>query len=121
MPPIYVWRRCDRKMCQRLRLDEPVAEIAVETGTAQATSFRWKRQAPIDAGVIAGTPTVDADELAAAHKCITELKAELAFAKTAASPDGRSSGCRLAGSACTQWTSRQASAPPSRPGQEAPD
>lgn len=44
--------------------------MAAETGIWQATLFRWKRQALIDAGVIEGTPSVEADELAAAHKRI---------------------------------------------------
>ena len=54
----------------RLRSGEPVAAVAAETGICQATLFRWKRQAFIDAGVIEGTPSVEADELAAAHKRI---------------------------------------------------
>jgi transposase-like protein len=63
----------------RLRSGEPVAAVAVETGICQATLFRWKRQALIDAGVIEGTPSVEADELAAAHKRIAQLEAELAL------------------------------------------
>jgi putative transposase len=72
-----------RQICQRLRSGESVADIAVETGIAQATLFRWKRQALIDAGVIDGTPSVEADELAAAHKRIGQLEAELALTRDA--------------------------------------
>jgi putative transposase len=57
-----------RQIFARLRSGEPVAVLAAKTGIAQATLFRWKRQALIDAGVIEGTPSVEADELAAAHK-----------------------------------------------------
>jgi putative transposase len=39
----------------------------------QATLFRWKRRALIDAGVVEGVPSVAADELAAARKRIAEL------------------------------------------------
>ena len=47
-----------RQIVQRPRSGEPVGVIAAETGIAQATLFRWKRQVLIDAGVIEGTPRV---------------------------------------------------------------
>jgi transposase-like protein len=72
-----------RQIVQRLRSGETVAAIAAETGIAQATLFRWKRQAFIDAGLIEGTPSVEADELAAAHKRIAQLEAELALTRDA--------------------------------------
>jgi transposase-like protein len=68
-----------RQIVARLRSGEPVAAVAAETGICQATLFRWKRQALIDAGVIEGTPSVEADELATAHKRIAQLEAELAL------------------------------------------
>jgi transposase-like protein len=43
-----------RQIVSRLRSGEAVAAIAAETGVCQATLFRWKRQALIDAGVIEG-------------------------------------------------------------------
>lgn len=49
-----------RQIVLRLRSGEPVAAVAIETGFCQATLFRWKRQALIDAGVIEGTPSVEA-------------------------------------------------------------
>jgi transposase-like protein len=57
-----------RQIVARLRSGEPVAVVAAETGVGQATLFRWRRQALIDAGVIECIPSVEADELAAAHK-----------------------------------------------------
>ncbi|GJO56601.1 hypothetical protein NJB1604_48690 [Mycobacterium marinum] len=72
-----------RQIVSRLRVGEPVAVVAAETGVCQATLFRWKRQALIDAGVIEGTPSVEADELAAAHKRIAQLEAELALTRDA--------------------------------------
>jgi hypothetical protein len=45
--------------------------------------FRWKRQALTDASVIEGIPSVQADELAAAHKRIAQLEAELALTRDA--------------------------------------
>jgi putative transposase len=70
----------------RLRSGEPVAEVAAETGVCQATLLRWKRQALIDAGVIEAIPSVQADELAAAHKRIAALDSELALPRDACEP-----------------------------------
>jgi putative transposase len=72
-----------RQIVARLRSGEPVAALAAETGICQATLFRWKRQALIDAGLIDGIPSVEADELAAAHKRIAQLEAELALTRDA--------------------------------------
>ncbi len=72
-----------RQIVARLRSGEPVAAVAAETGICQATLFRWKHQALIDAGVIEGTPSVEADELAAAHKRIAQLEAELVLTRDA--------------------------------------
>jgi putative transposase len=68
-----------RQIVSRLRAGEPVA--VVDTGICQAILFRWKRQALIDAGVVEGIPSVEADELAAAHKRIAALEAELALTR----------------------------------------
>jgi putative transposase len=67
----------------RLRSGEPVTAVAVDTGICQATLFRWKRQALIDAGVVEGVPSAEADELAAGHKRIAALEAELALTRDA--------------------------------------
>jgi putative transposase len=72
-----------RQIVSRLRSGQAVAAVAAETGICQATLFRWKRQALIDAGVVEGTPSVEADELAAAHKRIAQLEAELALTRDA--------------------------------------
>ena len=82
MPRVYP-ATVRRQIAQRLRSGELVAAIAAETGIAQATLFRWKRQALIDAGVIEGTPSVEADELAAARKRIAQLEAELTLTRDA--------------------------------------
>jgi transposase len=72
-----------RQVCLRLRGGEPVAELAADTGISPATLFRWKAQALVDAGVNDGVPSVEADELAAAHRRITQLEAELALTRDA--------------------------------------
>ena len=45
--------------------------------------FRWKRQGLIDAGVVEGIPSMESDELVAAHKRITALEAELSLSRDA--------------------------------------
>lgn len=82
MPRIYP-ATVRRQIVLRLRSGEPVAVIAADTGICQATLFRWKRQALIDAGVVEGIPSVEADELAAAHKRIAALEAELTLTRDA--------------------------------------
>jgi transposase-like protein len=82
MPRIYP-ASVRRQIVARLRSGESVADVAAETGVCQATLFRWKRQVLVDAGVIEGVPSVEADELAAAHKRIAALEAELALTRDA--------------------------------------
>jgi transposase-like protein len=82
MPRMYA-ATVRRQIVARLRSGEAVAALAAETGICQATLFRWKHQALIDAGVIEGIPSVDADELASAHKRIAQLEAELALTRDA--------------------------------------
>lgn len=72
-----------RQVALRLRGGESVAEIAEETCISPATLFRWKEQALVDAGVRAGVPSVESDELAWARKRIAQLEAELAFTRDA--------------------------------------
>ena len=60
-----------------------MASVAVDTGICQATLFRWKHQALVDAGVIEGIPSAEADELAAARKRIAALETELALTRDA--------------------------------------
>ncbi|UNB52959.1 transposase [Mycolicibacterium sp. YH-1] len=82
-----------RQIVARLRSGERVAAVAVDTGICEATLFRWKREALIDAGVIDGTPRVGADELAAAHKRIAQLEAELVLPAMRASCSTRRRWC----------------------------
>ena len=72
-----------RQICVRLRSGEPVAAVAAETGISPATLFRWKEQVLVDAGVRAGVPGVEADELAAARRRVAALEAELALTRDA--------------------------------------
>lgn len=65
--PVSIRRRCAGKSSTAAIKVNPVATVAAETGICQATLFRWKRQALIEAGIVEGIPSVEADELAAAQ------------------------------------------------------
>jgi transposase-like protein len=79
----YVPASVRRQIVARLRSGEPVAAVALDTAVYQATLFRRKRQAFIDAGGVEGVPSVEADKLAAARKRIAALEAELALTRDA--------------------------------------
>jgi transposase-like protein len=68
-----------------VRAGRPVATVAVDLGVPQATVFRWRLQDQIDRGERDGRTSVERGELAAAHRRIRELEAELDLVKKAAS------------------------------------
>ena len=82
MPKRYA-RGFRRVVCERLIAGEKVYALAEELGLSQATLYRWKRQALIDAGRADGVKSFEADELAQAYKTITELETELEAVKAA--------------------------------------
>ena len=72
-----------RAACARLVAGEKVSSLSKELGVSEATLYLWKRQALIDAGRAEGVKSLEADELARAHKTIAELEAELEAVKVA--------------------------------------
>lgn len=82
MPKRYS-RESRRAVCERLVAGENVISLSEELQISQATLFRWKRQALIDAGLAEGLKSFEADDLAQAHKTIVELEAELEAVKAA--------------------------------------
>ena len=72
-----------RWLCERMLAGEPVARLSEETGVTEATLYRWKKQATIDAGRTPGLLSYEADELRRAKREIEELKAELQLVKDA--------------------------------------
>jgi transposase-like protein len=82
MPKRYA-REFRRAVCERLVAGEKVRSLSEELGVAEATLYRWKRQALIDVGRKEGLKSFEADELARAHKTIAELEAELEAVKAA--------------------------------------
>jgi transposase-like protein len=82
MPKRYA-REFRRAVCARLVAGEKVSTLSPELGVSEATLYKWKRQALIDAGRAEGTKSFEADELAQALKTIAELEAELEITKAA--------------------------------------
>jgi len=82
MPKRYA-REFRRAVCGRLVAGEKVSFLSSELGVSEATLYKWKRQALIDAGRAEGVKSFEADELAQAHKTIAELEAELEITKAA--------------------------------------
>jgi transposase-like protein len=82
MPKRYA-REFRRAVCARLVAGEKVSSLSPELGVSEATLYKWKRQALIDAGRAEGVKSFEADELARAHKTIAELEAELEITKAA--------------------------------------
>ena len=82
MPKRYA-REFRRAVCARLVAGERVSSLSPELGVSEATLYKGKRQALIDAGRAEGVKSFEADELAQAHKTIAELEAELEITKAA--------------------------------------
>jgi len=61
-----------------------VGELASELGISSATIYRWRQQARVDAGEVAGVDSAIAAELADARRRIRELEEELAATQFAA-------------------------------------
>jgi transposase-like protein len=82
MPKRYA-REFRRAVCARLVAGEKVSSLSPELGVSEATLYKWKRQALIDAGRAEGVKSFEADELAQALKTIAELEDELEITKAA--------------------------------------
>ena len=73
-----------------------LSEVAAELEVSEQTSYTWRRQARVDAGLEAGVTTSEQAELTVAKRRIRELEAELAVHRRAtellkekSSPKGR--------------------------------
>ena len=73
-----------RAVCKRLVAGEKVSKLRKELGVSEATLYLWKHQALVDADLVNGLKSFEADELAQAHKTIAELEAELEAVKAVA-------------------------------------
>lgn len=71
-----------RQIVARLRSGEPVVAVAVDVGICQARLFQWKASGVYRCGSYrGGIPSVEAGELAAAHKRSGAVEAELALTR----------------------------------------
>jgi transposase-like protein len=73
MPKRYA-REFRRAVCARLVGAEKVSSLSPELGVSEATLYKWKRQALIDAGRAEGVKSFEADELAQAQRTIAGLE-----------------------------------------------
>ncbi len=71
------------RACERMLAGEPVKDLAVELSVSDATLYKWRRQALIDAGDGPGIKSYEADRLAQARRRIQDLEAELKLVKAA--------------------------------------
>ena len=72
-----------RRVLDLVEAGRRVAEVAQDLGITEQTIYNWRRQDRIDRGVEAGLSTAERGELAAAHRRIRELEAELAVHRRA--------------------------------------
>ena len=72
-----------RRACERMLAGDSVKNLAVELHLSDATLYKWRRQALIDAGASPGLKSYEADRLAQARQRIKDLEAELTLVKAA--------------------------------------
>jgi putative transposase len=72
-----------REACRRMLAGEPVKDLAAELSVSDATLYKWRRQALIDAGEEPGLKSYEADRLAQARRRIKDLENELTLVKAA--------------------------------------
>jgi transposase-like protein len=71
------------RVCERMLAGEAVKDLAAELSVSDATLYKWRRQALIDAGRRPGAKSFEADPLVEARRRIVELEAELKLVKAA--------------------------------------
>jgi transposase-like protein len=72
-----------RRVLDLVEAGRPITQIAHDLGISQQTIYVWRKQDRVDRGLEPGTTSVEAAELAAAHRRIRQLETELAVAMKA--------------------------------------
>ncbi len=72
-----------RKVLDLIASGRSVASIAADLGVSDQTIYTWRRQELVDTGVEPGVTSVEAGELRAAKRRISELESELAVTRRA--------------------------------------
>jgi transposase-like protein len=71
------------QVCARMLAGESVKDLAAELRVSDATLYKWRRQALIDAGQSPGLKSYEADRLAQARRRVKDLEDELKLVKLA--------------------------------------
>jgi transposase-like protein len=71
------------QVCERMLAGEAIKGLVVELGVSDATLYKWRHQALIDAGRSPGLLSYEADRLAQARRRIKDLEDELKLVKAA--------------------------------------
>ena len=72
------------RACERMLAGESVKDQAAELSVSDATLYKWRRQALIDAGTSLRLKSYEADRLTQGRRRIKDLEAELKLVKAAA-------------------------------------
>jgi transposase len=72
-----------RRVLDLIATGRSVASIAADLGVSDQTIYTWRKQELIDTGVESGLTTIEAAELRAAKRRITELETELSVTRRA--------------------------------------
>jgi len=72
-----------RRVLDLVEAGRTITDVARDLDVSEQSIYRWRRQALIDKGLIAGTTSAESAELAAARRRIAQLETELAIAMTA--------------------------------------
>ena len=72
-----------RRVLDLVTAGRSVASVAADLGVSDQTIYTWRKQELIDTGQVPGLTTVEAAELRAAKRRITELETELSVTRRA--------------------------------------
>ena len=72
-----------RRVLDLVASGRSVASIAADLGVSDQSIYTWRRQELVDTGVETGVTSVEAGELCAAKRRISELETELAVTRRA--------------------------------------
>ena len=72
-----------RRVLDLIASGRSVASVAADLGVSDQTIYTWRRQELVDTGVETGLTTIEAGELRAAKRRISELGTELAVTRRA--------------------------------------
>jgi putative transposase len=81
--PFHYSSEFRHQACERMLAGEAVKDLVAELSVSDATLYKWRRQALIDAGESPGLKSYEADRLTQARRRIKDLEDELKLVKAA--------------------------------------